>query len=259
MSRGRLRIHVMEAQKLMEKVLWETLRRTEFQRYVEADAVVIIPIGAMEQHGNHLPVNTDSNCCFRIAKAAAELIRDIPVLVLPAVWAGYSPHHMILEHPEGSITLSFHTFADLLTDIAASVHAHGFRRILFLNGHGGNMPLVESIRLKLLEERGISSVHGFTYWGLPGVPEAMQAMSETDKGSIGHSGEFETSLQLLLQPELVDAAVAQWTSGVMGNPAAGSREKGNRLFHIVVDALVELLRRYHAGEYEDERNWRKDI
>jgi creatinine amidohydrolase/Fe(II)-dependent formamide hydrolase-like protein len=166
---------------------------------------------------------------------------------------------MILEQPQGSITLSYHTFANVLTDVAASVHAHGFRRILFLNGHGGNIPLAQSIRLKLLEEKGISSVHGFTYWELPGVPEAMRTMSEMDKGSIGHSGGFETSLQLFLQPGLVESAAAQWTAGVMGNPAFGTREKGNRLFDIVVDALVDVLRRYHAGEYEDERNWRQDM
>lgn len=243
----------------MKKVLWETLRRTEFPACVEAGAVVVIPVGAMEQHGNHLPINTDTDCCFQIARAAAEAADDFPVLVLPPVWAGYSPHHMKLPHGEGSITLSYHTFAEVLTDIAASVYAHGFRRILFLNGHGGNMPLVESIRLKLVEEKNIPSVHGFTYWLLPGVPEAMRAMSETDKGSIGHSGEFETSLQLFLQPELVDTAAAEWTSGVQGNPAAGTREKGERVFRVVVDALVELLRRYRAGEYDDDRNWRQDI
>jgi len=243
----------------VEKVLWENLRRTEFRQYAEADAVVIMPVGSMEQHGNHLPVSTDTNCCFRIAKAAAERATDLPVLVLPPVWAGYSPHHMTLEHAEGTISLSYYPLVELLTDIATSVHAHGFRKILLLNGHGGNSPLVESVRLKLWEQKRIASVHGFTYWQLPGVPEAMAAMSESDSGSIGHAGEWETSLQLFLQPEMVDIDHATWTSGVMGNPATGTREKGKRLFDIVVDALVTLLRRYRAGEYEDDRNWRKDI
>jgi len=242
----------------VKKVLWETLKRTEFPAYIDAGAVVIIPVGSMEQHGNHLPINTDTNSCFTIAKAAAEMA-DVPVLVLPPVWAGYSPHHMTLEHGEGSISLSYQTFANLLTDIAASVYAHGFRRILFLNGHGGNIPHVESIRLKLWEEKGIPSVHGFTYWKLPGVFEAMLAISDTDKGSIGHSGEFETSLQMFLQPELVDSAVAEWTSGVQGDPRSGSRDKGAAVFEAAVNALAALLRRYHDGEYDDERNWRKDI
>ncbi len=244
---------------MAKKVLWESLRRTEFQECVEAGAVVIIPVGAMEQHGQHLPVNTDTNCCFSLAKAAAERADDVRVLVMPPVWVGYSPHHMTLEQPDGSVTLSYHTFANVLSDIAACVYAHGFRRILFLNGHGGNMPLVQSIRLKLWEENRIPSVYGFTYWELPGVPEAMRAMSETDKGQIGHSGEFETSLELFLQPDLVDTGGAEWTSGVMGEPRSGSREKGARLFEIVVTALAELLRRYHAGEYDDESNWRRDI
>jgi len=243
----------------VKKVLWETLKRTEFADYVQANAVVIIPVGAMEQHGNHLPINTDTNCCFNIARAAAEKTDDLPVLVLPPVWAGYSPHHMTMEHGEGSISLSYQTFANLLTDIATSVHAHGFRRILFLNGHGGNIPLVESIRLKLWEEKRIPSVHGFTYWKLPGVSEAMLAISDTDKGSIGHSGEFETSLQMFLQPDLVDSAVAEWTSGVQGDPRAGSRDKGAAVFEAAVDALAILLRSYHNGEYDDERNWRRNI
>ncbi len=243
----------------MRKILWGQLKRTEFKQYADADAVVIIPVGAMEQHGNHLPVNTDTNCCYALAVRAAEAVEDIPVLVLPPVWAGYSPHHMSMEHPEGSISLGYHTFANLLTDIAASVHAHGFRRIMFLNGHGGNTAIVASIRLKLLEEKGISSVHGFTYWELPNVPGAMRDISETDKGFIGHAAEFETSLQLLLQPELVDMEAAEWDTGVAGNPASASREKGKLMFDATVKSLVGVIRRYHAGEYEDARIWRKTI
>jgi len=243
----------------VKNVLWENLKRTEFAPYVAADAVVVVPVGSMEQHGNHLPVNTDTNCCFRIAVAAAERVEDLPVLVLPPVWVGYSPHHMTLEHGEGSITLSYLTFANLLSDIASSVYAHGFRKILLLNGHGGNKPLIESIRLKLWEEKRIPSVHGFTYWELPGVPELMRSISETDKGSIGHSGEFETSMQMFLQPALVDTEAATWTTGVQGNPSVGTHEKGAIVFEAAVEALADLLHRYHAGLYDDESNWRKDI
>ena len=190
---------------------------------------------------------------------AAETIEDVSVLVLPPVWAGYSPHHMSMKHPEGTISLGYHTFANLLTDIAASVHAHGFRRIMFLNGHGGNSAIVASIRLKLVEEKGIPSVNGFTYWELPDMSETMRDISETDKGFIGHAAEFETSLQLLLQPELVDMEAAEWDTGVAGNPASGSREKGKLMFDATVNSLVEVIRRYHAGEYEDARVWRQTI
>ena len=243
----------------MRKILWEQLKRTEFKQFADADAVVIIPVGAMEQHGNHLPVNTDTNCTYTLAKCAAEAVEGIPVLVLPPVWAGYSPHHMSMEHPEGTISLGYHTFANLLTDIAASVHAHGFRRVMFLNGHGGNTAIVASIRLKLLEEKGIPSIYGFTYWELPDMAGAMRDISETDRGFIGHASEFETSLQLLLQPDLVDMEVAEWDTGVAGNPASASREKGKLMFDATVNSLVGVIRRYHAGEYEDARIWRKTI
>ena len=232
----------------MKKILWQELRRTEFEKAVKADAVVIIPVGSIEQHGNHLPINTDTNCCFTIAQRAAEAIDDFPVLVLPPVWTGYSPHHM--KHP-GSITLKYNTFVELLTQIATSVHAHGFKKILFLNGHGGNSAVIAAMRFKLTAEDGVTSVIGYDYWNLYPTPEVMETVSETDRGFIGHSGEMETSLQLYLQPELVDMDCAVWVPGVCGDPTVGSREKGERIVNAAVDALVKTLRDYHSGKLED--------
>ena len=74
----------------MKKVFWQELRRTEFEEAVKADAIVIIPVGSTEQHGNHLPINTDTNSCFTIAQRAAQAIDEFPVLVLPLIWTGYS-------------------------------------------------------------------------------------------------------------------------------------------------------------------------
>ena len=74
----------------MKKVLWEEMRQPEFEKAVKDDAVVIIPVGATEQHGAHLPVNTHSNTVFSIAKLAAEAVDDFPVLVLPTVWTQVS-------------------------------------------------------------------------------------------------------------------------------------------------------------------------
>ena len=239
----------------MKKILWQELRRTEFEEAVKADAVVIIPVGSTEQHGNHLPINTDMNCCFTIAQRAAQAIDEFPVLVLPPVWTGYSPHHM--QHP-GTITLKHHTFVELLTQIATCVHAHGFKKLLFLNGHGGNSPIIAALRTKLAAEVGISSI-GYTYWNISPTDKVLEAVSEADKGSIGHSGEAETSLQLYLQPELVDMDSAVWTLGVSGDPTKGSREKGERIVNAAVDALVKLLRNYHSGKLEDALVWRREI
>ncbi len=240
----------------MKEVLWQKLRRTEFEKAVEADAIVIIPVGSTEQHGHHLPINTDANCCFTIAQRAAQAIDDFPVLVLPPVWTGYSPHHM--AHP-GTITLKYHTFVEMLTQIATSIYAHGFKKILFLNGHGGNSPAVASLRTKLAAEEGVSAM-GYNYWEIPSVPEQiMKIVSQSDKGFAGHSGEMETSLQLYLQPELVDMAAATWVPGVWGDPSTGTREEGENIVNTVVSALVKMLRDYHSGKLEDDLVWRREV
>lgn len=238
----------------MREVLWERLRRTEIEQAARAGAVVIIPVASLEQHANHLPVNTDSNIVSTLAQRAARRIGEFPVLVLPPIWTGYSPHHM--PYP-GSVTLKYHTFVEVLTQVASSVHAHGFRKILLLNGHGGNSSIVAGMRTKLGMEDGVSVV-GYDYWGLPGMPEAMRELCPTDKGFVGHAGEFETSVQLSLQPELVASGEAAWAPGGFGDPSTATEEKGRRLMEAAVEALIQLLRAYHSGELEDSLRWRKE-
>ena len=221
------------------------MRRNEFEEAVKSDAVVIIPVGAIEQHGNHLPVNTDINCCISIAKNSAELIDDFPVLVAPPIWSGYSPLHM--RHP-GTISLKYHTFIDFLTEVAISIASHGFKKIFFLNGHGGNAGAVSSMRTKLMFEDNIASCVGFTYWKL--IEQELKAISETDF-HIGHAAEIETSLQLYLQPDLVDKKTIAWVPGILGDPTKATYEKGKRLFKAVVDAVVSMLRDYHSNKLEE--------
>ena len=110
---------------MMKKILWQELLRTEFEQAVKDDAVVIIPVAATEQHGDHLPVNTDANQCFTIAQRAARAIDEFTVLVLPVIWAGFSPEHM--AYP-GTITLKYNTFVQLLTEIAVCIHTQGFKK-----------------------------------------------------------------------------------------------------------------------------------
>ncbi|MCD6300013.1 MAG: creatininase family protein [Dehalococcoidales bacterium] len=237
----------------MKKVLWQEMRRTEIEQAVKAGAVVVIPVGSTEQHGNHLPVNTDMDCCFSIAKGAAELVNDFPVLVAPSVCFGYSPHHM--KYP-GTISLQFHTFIDVLTQVATSIAAHGFKKIFFLNGHGGNSGVIGSMREKLMNEDNLPSCVGYTYWEL--IDEEMKATSEKDF-RIGHAAEIETSLQLYLQPELVDKEAASWAPGVVGDPTYATYEKGKRLFNAAVRAVARYIRDYHSEKLEDALVWRRDL
>ena len=240
----------------MKKVLWEEMRRTEFEQAVKADAVVIIPLGSTEQHAEHLPVNTDTNICFSVAKRAAEAIDDFPVLVLPPVWMGYSPHHMVYP---GTITLKYHTLVDMLTEIAVSVHAHGFRKIFFLTGHVGNDAAVTAMMRKLGGEDGVSLAIGYGYYGLPEVVRAMEQACESDRGNLGHAGEMETSMQLYLQPGLVDMSAASWAPGGSGDPAKATSEKGESVINAAVAGVVNKLRDFHSGKIEDILEWRKDI
>ena len=206
----------------MREVLWERLKRTEIEQAAKAGAVAIIPIASLEQHANHLPVNTDSNIVSTVARRAAQAV-EFPVLVLPTVWTGYSPHHM--RHP-GSVTLTYHTFVEVLTQVAKSVHTHGFRKILLLNGHGGNTAIVAGMRTKLAEEDGVASVVGCDYWDAPGMPDAMRRLCPVDRGFVGHAGEFETSVQMHLQPELGGRRSGGVGAGRLRRSLRGQRGQG---------------------------------
>lgn len=234
-----------------KKTRWQELRRTEFASLAAQDAVVVIPVASIEQHGEHLPIDTDASNCHSIALRAAERIEDFRMLVLPVVAPGYSPHHMAHS---GTISLVFDTFVRVLTEIGVCVHAHGFKRILYLNGHGGNSAIVSALRLKLAAEHGVPVV-GYTYWDLPGVAEAWRAVSETDAGFVGHAGEVETSLQLYLQPELVEMDWARWVPGMYGDPTRATREKGAQFFDAAVSGLMQVAAELHSGALERRLEW----
>jgi creatinine amidohydrolase len=229
---------------ISKKVLWQELRRTEFEKAVKADAIVIIPVASIEQHGDHLPVNTDTIDCFTIAEHAARSINDFPVLVTPPIWTGFSAMHM--AYP-GTITLKWHTLINVLTEVATSVYTNGFRKIVFLNGHGSNGPIIDGMRIKLSAEDHIPSVIGCSWWDIPAVAEEMKRLSETDQGCVAHAGEIETSIQLYLQPDLVEKDAAIWRRGVWGDPTSANWEKGERLIKVAAASFAQMLLDFHSG------------
>ena len=238
-----------------KSVYWGELRRKEIQHVSEQHPIVIVPVASIEQHTNHLPTNTDTNICCEIAETAALRVSSFPVLVMPPVWAGFSPHHM--KYP-GSITLKHHTLMNLLSEIATSIAHHGFDKILFLNGHGGNTPIIKSLRTKLAYEDNVTAI-GVDYWELPLVLKQMAEICTIDKGFIGHAGEVETSLQLHLQRELVDESSKEWANGGRGNPSEATPEKGRLIFEACVEAVVTFIREYQNGTIEDRLSWKKDV
>lgn len=240
---------------------WQRLRREDVLAAARADAVIVQPVGSIEQHGPHLPLDTDSFTSEAIALRAAAAA-PFPVLVLPTVWWGVSEYWMGFG---GTIALQPGVLADLLADILGAVARNGFRRALLLNGHGGNPGTMHTVAVRLLG-RGVKVV-GVNYWAL--VRDLLTEKSRADRGSIGHAGEVETSLQLALRPDLVRADLApregtevprsalgkKWGDiliappdpgvesplGVYGAAAAASASFGEEILEMATSRLVELL------------------
>jgi creatinine amidohydrolase len=235
--------------------------RHELEEAREHDPVVIVPVGSIEQHGPHCPLDVDISVPYALAMRVAERVDDFPVLVAPPVWWGLSHYNQGFI---GTITLQLETQVQLLADVCRSIHASGFKRIILLNGHGGNQAPIIAIATKMSEEN-IFAV-AITYWDL--APEELRGIAEEDI-SIGHGGELETSLMLHLRPQLVDGErIAdepmgsrprlfgperrqETPTGVSGMASLATADKGERLFHAVASKLEALVRQYHAAPVKD--------
>ena len=120
--------------------------------FLERSDIVLVPMGSLEQHGPHLPLGTDTITALEVARRAAE-IADVPYA--PPLWAGYSPQH--LRDPEkgtGTVTLRASTLNDVLYDIARSLIHHGWNKLIFVNGHGSNVKVVDPLLRRIRYETG---------------------------------------------------------------------------------------------------------
>lgn len=247
-------------------MLWEELSWPQIEQNRQEGSVVVVPCGSMEQHGRHLPVNTDSAIVFEVARGAAERVAG--VLVAPLVWTGLSPHH--LDFP-GTISLGLETYAALIGDVCRSIARHGFRKIALVNGHGGNQALLQALALSLRHELRVHLL-ALSYWNL--IAQEAAAIRESAPGGIAHACEMETSIQLYLHPDRVKMGEAvshpvrpalsflakdlllpgkaqlpapfreRTPSGVMGDPTTATAEKGRRFLEAAVERLAECLREF---------------
>jgi creatinine amidohydrolase len=248
-----------------KKVLWQELLRHELLEALRQRPVVIVPVGSVEQHGPHCPQDVDISIPYHLAIRAADTVSDFPVIVAPPVTYGFTHYNM---GEVGTISLGLETFINVLCDVSRSIWANGFHRVILLNGHGGNEQPTWAAAVKLAEEDVWPLA--LTYWNM--TQDELLAWSEADDGSIGHGGEWETSLQLYLRSNLVDMSRAvkdEWRlkftpevnryakfperrremeHGVMGDPHVASAEKGERLFAVLLERLVDLCREYHDVE-----------
>ncbi len=141
----------------MHEVEWRKLRADQLREQAHQDAIVILPVAALEQHGPHLPVEVDSllgeTVALRTARKAVAM--GTPALVLPVLWTGLSEHHMSFG---GTVTLDFAAFSALVEGVVRSVLRHGFRRIVLLNAHGGNENALRTITDELTPKLGVPIV-----------------------------------------------------------------------------------------------------
>ena len=254
-------------------LLYERLTWPEVRRAAAEDRVCLIPAGTLEDHGPHLPLDADTRIATEICRRAAEEIPD-QVVLLPPIIHGYTPHHM--DFP-GPITIGWETFVRYCTDIGNSLAHHGFKRILYLNGHGSNIPLVEmAARLVALEHPDVLAAGAFYLTSAESM-KVIEEVRESDIGGMGHACEMETSLQLHLRPELVAMANARKdmpkpatslsgidfrepgplvypldfrrdsSEGVMGDPTAATPEKGAAIADAVLEKLVQAIGEFRVA------------
>jgi creatinine amidohydrolase len=272
---------------------WERLTWQELNVAAEAGKVVVLPVGSTEQHGHHLPLDVDTRLASSVAYAAAERIPE-EVLVLPPVAYGYTHH--VMDFP-GTINISPSTLVGFLLDITRSVAYHGFTRIVIINGHGSNHPLVEQVGRQTTVQTGALCLT-LSWWQLIARYWNEDVRTSVNPGGSAHAGELETSMYLHVDGggvrseritgtlpdymslpggdrwQYVDltggsgpATIVEYTStytasGAFGQPEEATAAKGALVFERAASEFGELLRwfrRRPAPERHDHRAVRPDF
>lgn len=240
-----------------------SLRWPEIQRRLNDRSIIIQPMGAIEQHGPHLPVNTDQVVADEVGRAVVERFGDdLDLWLLPTMAYTKSNEHALFP---GTVWMSQHTMSSMLDDLGRCIAMLPTKRLLFLNAHGGNSALLQTANRELRLAHGL-----MTFTAHPGMPADQGGSSPADELGMGiHGGTEETSIMLHLRPELVDMSVATrnvpeklaankhvkfggrvsfgWLAsdfgpdGHIGDPIPATAERGKELFDGSVQALAESL------------------
>jgi len=243
---------------------WDLLTSPEIAE-LDKNIPVILPIAATEQHGAHLPLATDRLIGEHYCRELNNRLGN-KILILPSISVGCSEHHTDFA---GSLSIQHSTMLSQMTDIANCVVKYGFKNIFVLNSHGGN----QSIAGTFVEVFGFRNpkirIAVASWWRI--ASEGLQQISESGKGGTGHAGELETSLLLLINPELVkpdkigvktNVPTFDWAegdllngsrasvyrtmkeatpSGVFGDASMASKEKGIAITQVIVDELQQIV------------------
>ena len=265
------------------KIKFEEMRSPEVAELVKKDGMIIIPIGACEEHGRHLPIITDTEIAYRVSIASAEQVKEeIPIAVTPPIWFGYTIAK--LKKWPGTITIRPKVLIDLVYDICKSIIDFGITKILIVNSHGNNPGVLDVV---------VRSI-GDDFEVFPGLVVSITGLIDKDfinkkrkskEGGIGHAGERETSFLLYLT-DLVDISVADdtdimksnlkycpvdscsnrkkmlylstWhieksTYGAHGDPTHATKEFGEELFKESVKKLTDIIKEFYDIQIKLEK------
>lgn len=248
---------------------WDALSSQDFAHIHPTRAVAVLPLGATEQHGPHLPLNVDTVLVNGVVREAlTHLDKKEPVLVLPTQTVGLSTEHIAFA---GTLTLSTQTVISQWCDLGASVARAGVKKLLLFNAHGGNVGLMDVVARELRAQHGLI-VYSSSWYNLPIDAQAMAQFSAQEHRFGIHAGDIETSMMLALAPELVDMTKAHnfastseqraatypilgngrsaklgWLiqdynpQGAVGNAAAATAAKGQAVVKSAGEQLAKLL------------------
>jgi creatinine amidohydrolase len=257
---------------LLQKARWPELAAL-------AGRTFVVPLGSLEQHGLHLPVFTDSMIVSRVADRVEEL-RTEQIVMLPAQWLGHSPHHRRF----GCVSLDLMPYIEMIRGICRSLVHMGARKILLLNGHGGNdipcKAALRELKSEFEEMRELYIVYA-TYWNL--AAEEFQKIRSSPPGGMGHACEMETSILLAYYPEQVAMEKARrggpgpemgyrvndmltplpFTlmsefdelsgNGVIGMPEFATAEKGLQFVEAAARSVVKLLDEMSGWRFQEQK------
>ena len=257
---------------------WHEMTTRDFADTDTAEWIAVLPVAAIEQHGPHLPVYTDTCIAEGMVRRTIELLpEDLPVTFLPVQAIGKSNEH--ISSP-GTLTSTWETTTRLWLDIGDSVHRAGVEKLIVVNSHGGNVPMVDIIARELRVRHDMLVVA--TAWSRFGHPEGTSAAEESLYGI--HGGDVETSVMLHLRPDLVKMDRAEdfrssqlafikefkrlrahglvqfgWKAqdlnvkGTVGNASAATAEKGKAVVEHQARAFVELCQ--DVARFDTGRLW----
>jgi len=253
---------------------WADLSTREFSQLDPASTVAVLPLGATEQHGPHLPLSVDQTLVDAVVAAALpHLPAQAPVLILPTQQVGYSPEH--LDFP-GTLSLSFNTVASSWIELGECVARAGVKKLLLLNSHGGQVSLMDVVAREL-RGRAKLIVYSCSWWNLPLGDDVNHLFTAQEHRFGVHGGEIETSLMLALRAQYVQMAHARdfkstsqeraatlpilgngssaklaWqmqdynAQGAAGNAAAATAQKGRAILDAAGRQLALMLQEFSA-------------